>query len=889
MSDSVRLLSRVTQAFVDRAPIDWNALLSRTTGTPERDFVGNLRLLDSIRNAPATVQATETRRDLYPVWALLGAAIIQVTLSLAILTAALVTDRTPSDRPAQFVLMCAFTAASGLLSTTWRDARSVCLLAWLATAASLFARSAVHGLPEMWFSSFDGLFRGVELEAFAPACLWRFAQEFPRVQRFTRFDALARRATSIAWLFGLTLFGINLLGTYHPIDKSPFNYLLRDNQGSVFWRVLTLTLVPAVGTILVRSRRAPLPERQKVARFSAAIAVGMAPFLLLGVVATISPAFNAWLPAASAAEHLWIDVAVIGGLTALPLMTSAAVIIDRPFELHAMLRRASLYAVGRSLLGVVAAVPFAAMFVTLYQQRRGSIEDVFSSSLAVPLLAYGTTGALLLATRSRMLKAFDRYVSRRAVEHHKQLARTLERIRLARGTREVIAVLEPELQQGTGAQTVRALLQHPSGFAAASGLPTPLPVHSAIATVLGETTGALDVSINSELRALLPADDREWVTGNEVALIAALKRRDETIAALVVLGPKHGGVPFDSSDHWLITTLTSAAAAAWADDDTAGGHSTHRDQHAGEDEAAFECPRCRVVSDSATLPCKCRVPAILAAMPAHLGNAFVVHRRLGSGGMGVVYLARDTVLDRDVALKTLPELTPGAVARLRDEARAMAALNHETLATIYGLELWRRTPVLVVEYLPKGTLARKLIEGPLSTGETIDLGIRVVRALASMHARGLLHRDLKPSNVGFTATGLPKLLDFGLAVLTEPASVSRQREDGEESRPAPPAGTPAYLPPEAYRGATAGPAFDLWALSVVLLEAISGSNPFAGASRVGTSHRVGTLHRPDLSVHLRTFSIDLSTFFERALDRNPEARFRSASQMLSALERLASR
>jgi hypothetical protein len=78
-------------------------------------------------------------------------------------------------------------------------------------------------------------------------------------------------------------------------------------------------------------------------------------------------------------------------------------------------------------------------------------------------------------------------------------------------------------------------------------------------------------------------------------------------------------------------------------------------------------------------------------------------------------------------------------------------------------------------------------------------------------------------------------------------------------------------------------------LSVVLLEAISGSNPFAGASRVGTSHRVGTLHRPDLSVHLRTFSIDLSTFFERALDRNPEARFRSASQMLSALERLASR
>ena len=207
--------------------------------------------------------------------------------------------------------------------------------------------------------------------------------------------------------------------------------------------------------------------------------------------------------------------------------------------------------------------------------------------------------------------------------------------------------------------------------------------------------------------------------------------------------------------------------------------------------------------------------------------------------MGVVYLGRDTALGREVALKTLPALRDGSVTRLRDEARAMAALNHGSLATIYGLEVWRRTPVLVVEYLAGGTLAERLAHGPLPRADLLSLGIRLAEALTYMHERGLVHRDVKPGNIGVTSDGLMKLLDFGLSA---DAGI--------------PAGTPAYLPPEALDGALPDAAVDLWALSTVLLH--------AGGDRCA----------------------DLAGFFDRALARGREDRFQSAAEVRDALLRL---
>jgi serine/threonine protein kinase len=191
----------------------------------------------------------------------------------------------------------------------------------------------------------------------------------------------------------------------------------------------------------------------------------------------------------------------------------------------------------------------------------------------------------------------------------------------------------------------------------------------------------------------------------------------------------------------------------------------------------------------------------------------------------------------------LPELRADAVALLRDEARAMAGLNHEHLAVIYGLEVWRDTPVLIVEFLEGGTLREKIRRGPLPLHDVVAIGCRLADALTYMHERKVLHRDIKPSNIGFTATGRVKLLDFGLA--------PSQRLGG----------TPAYLPPEVAQPTSPSVAFDLWALSVVLREMVSEKKR-------------------------REMRPAVAAFFERALAVEPERRFRSARELRAALEHL---
>jgi eukaryotic-like serine/threonine-protein kinase len=197
--------------------------------------------------------------------------------------------------------------------------------------------------------------------------------------------------------------------------------------------------------------------------------------------------------------------------------------------------------------------------------------------------------------------------------------------------------------------------------------------------------------------------------------------------------------------------------------------------------------------------------------------------------MGVVYLAHDLQLDREVALKTLPRVTSDAARRLRGEARAMAAVRHPNVVQIHGLETWCGVPVLVLEHLTGGTLQARLGRR-MEVAAALELALALAGGLEAVHAAGLLHRDVKPSNVGFDAAGTPRLLDFGL---------SRIAADGEaplfgggvvglSSRFA---GTPLYMSPDVVAGAEPGPADDVWSLLVLLYECLAGSHPLRNVPR----------------------------------------------------------
>jgi len=221
--------------------------------------------------------------------------------------------------------------------------------------------------------------------------------------------------------------------------------------------------------------------------------------------------------------------------------------------------------------------------------------------------------------------------------------------------------------------------------------------------------------------------------------------------------------------------------------------------------------------------------------------------------MGVVFRASDLTLHRSVAIKTVPTDSAEASVRLRQEAQAVARFSHPNLATIYGVETWRGTFALVLEFLDGGTLADRLKIGALPCIEAVDLGIAIASALDHIHVRGILHRDVKPTNIGFTADGVPQLMDFGLAWsatsrgqrVAAHAGFGASVDDDELTRSEPDAGadqaaallqavtpglagTPLYYSPEYIRTGRPSAANDLWALAMVLYVSIARAHPFAG-------------------------------------------------------------
>ena len=224
---------------------------------------------------------------------------------------------------------------------------------------------------------------------------------------------------------------------------------------------------------------------------------------------------------------------------------------------------------------------------------------------------------------------------------------------------------------------------------------------------------------------------------------------------------------------------------------------------------------CGCVTNAGEPPeCDCGSAHVEMEAPKLLAGKFRLTRRLGSGGMGSVYLARDLRLERDVAIKTLTGVSVFRLMKSKPEAWAMATVTHPAVAQIYGIESWRSRPFLVVEFLPRGTLADRLRRGPVPAARAVRLTALLTDALEALHEAGYLHGDIKPGNVGFASDGWPKLLDFGLA---------RETNDITSA-----GGTERYLSPEVLSGRPADEADDVWSLCVMLYEMVSGEHPFAG-------------------------------------------------------------
>jgi Tol biopolymer transport system component/tRNA A-37 threonylcarbamoyl transferase component Bud32 len=279
-------------------------------------------------------------------------------------------------------------------------------------------------------------------------------------------------------------------------------------------------------------------------------------------------------------------------------------------------------------------------------------------------------------------------------------------------------------------------------------------------------------------------------------------------------------------------------------------------------------------------------PATLAA-GQRLGP-FEIQEPLGAGGMGEVYKARDTRLDRDIALKVLPDRLSRdaeALGRFEREAKALAALDHPYIAGIHGLEEASGFRFLVLELVPGESLSERLTRGRPPLGDALRIAARIAEGLEAAHDRGILHRDLKPGNVQVTADGGVKLLDFGLAknVASEQQSEAETLTKDPETREGTVLGTPAYMSPEQSRAMPVDRRTDIWSLGCILYELLAGKRVFQ-APTVSDTVAAVLSREPDWSALPSDVPPSIRHILHRCLEKDVNHRLRDVGDLRLELE-----
>src|SRR5215813_9093400 len=266
---------------------------------------------------------------------------------------------------------------------------------------------------------------------------------------------------------------------------------------------------------------------------------------------------------------------------------------------------------------------------------------------------------------------------------------------------------------------------------------------------------------------------------------------------------------------------------------------------------------------------------------------------LGAGGMGEVYQALDTRLDREVAVKILPARladNPDAMRRFEREAKAVAALSHPNILSIHDFGSEQGVSYAVMELLKGETLRSRLSHGALPWRKAVGIGVEIAEGLSAAHAKGITHRDLKPENIFLTSDGRTKILDFGLARVnavssdgnnTSATTVPRITDAGVVM------GTPGYMSPEHVRGAEVEAPSDIFSFGSVLYEIVTGRRPFVGKTVADTMAAILRDDPPDLAESGKNIPQDLEQVIIHCLEKNPAERFQSARDLAFALKTIS--
>jgi len=751
--------------------------------------------------------------------------------------------------------------------------------------------------------------------------LWSFARDFPAPSPSPKIERRVQAMVTLSAVAGLVLFGLNLLPPL--LDSTALRsfvalFMPLRGKGLYFGIIMPLTAA-AAAYLVVRGSLQEAAENRRLRIFLWGVACGLGPALLEVLLELLPFGYRDWTLA-----HPRYKLASIYTVSTLTLLMTAgtvyATLVHRVLDVRLIARRAVQYALARYSALALATVPLLAIVGYIYQHKDEKITAVFSGNRLLLLVTAASVGAATLRYRRTLLDAVDRRFFRERYDARQILTLLVERVRATSDTASLASLVTKEIDLALHLEGISLLvLDDRSGMLNDPRRRTNrLDASSALALLVSNASDPLATDLEDPRSPLLhlPEKDRHWLVDSGFKLIVPILARDGSLLGFIGLGQKKSGLPFLKEDKQLLHTI--ASNSAWVLE-LAQGHSTGhssgprrlRDFDLDEPEPAVpvtelakECTNCGTLFPSYTVFCaNCSRRLDISHVPYVLPGKFRFEKRIGIGGMGVVYRGADLALGRPVAVKTLRRVSPEDAMRLRREARTAAAVSHRHLAPVYEMETWQGTPMLVLELLEGGTLAHRIEKGRMTALEMADLGIAMADALAELHASDILHRDIKPSNIGFTRDGIPKLMDFGIARATFdlrrdhllgtldndedsflPATAVWNQSPTSLTLTKQLVGTLSYLSPEAINGDTPTVSFDLWSLAVVLYECVLGRKIFSGGDPKQLMARIRLGRVPELDQVLPNADDSLGEFFRFALHKTLSRRPASAVEMRQRLE-----
>ncbi len=747
-------------------------------------------------------------------------AYVQLLISIAVLAPILLIIPDRGDLVPDIIrlLICvAYGGAAVFLNLAIRERFSIHLAAAFLLSAVSYSNAfvdAAKSLVNPFLLDVLELISALSIEAFIAFETWLFF--------LTYFDSLSGwRKRAVLSLKNLSLVAAIFLVIVNAAPSIAvelgLDNFLSSAQSNFYQTLIYLPMLPFLPAITLMYFIAPDSELRKVGVLILGFGLSL-PAILIILASALVPGVQNFVtqPLPSAFFIIFLNILLL----LVPVVVTYALIVFGHESYEGALSNKVLYRMALVLVYAILVIPFTGLVWYLYSMRSLTLAEIVADQRFVLLF---TCAAIFIGV----------WVNRTRLGKH--LAKLFYR-----SPYDLESVYSKLINSANGSANIPALLNNLSQLLQLHLQPIkaiPVINDPFLKQLVGNTQTPSEFSLATETyTALTSSIDTYYMsnTANEPRVSILFRNKAHEVVAAILLDEKRSGENYDVADKEFFARFQETVQPLFH-------HLLNINECRHHDflmpfEAARECLKCQsLYSPQQKLCASCNSELDLASAPFRLKDKYHLIGRIGIGAFGHVYLGTDQTLARKVAVKCLPKTASDSDRDfLKREALMMAAISHPNLAVVYGVEFWHDRPLLIVEYLPGGTL--KDLD---TTQINSHMALQVIRGLCEVidhtHSKGVLHLDIKPSNIGLSQSHEVKLLDFGTAhflksiprLANHPLNGNMSVADAfKTSVNKDIVGTPMYMSPEAHKGHLPDVRFDLWSVSVVIVELLTHRHPF---------------------------------------------------------------